>query len=946
MHDEWVNSGRIRPRSGSKETPMFRPTRRALAIAASVTIAGAAFAGFARAGGEAPETTGALPCAKDSSTKVVLPNGWCIRPAGTQIDVLRDPFGLATTADGKKVLVSSSGGGVQGLTVINNTTLTGTPQPAANLFMGMAALPSGKIYASGGNANRVFRFRMHVVTATNKDATELEPFPVNGGLDAFGHATGVTAPTEDGIKVSGYPGPMSLDGSLLYVGGTLGEPTGTGTDACPGGAPACARVSVIDTNTDSVIRRIPVGEDAIAMAVDAAHRRLYVANWADEAGRGNGVGTVSVIDITNPGAAAEIASVPVGHHPTAIQLSADKSKLFVANTNDDTISVIDTAGAVPTVLATHSVSPLPGAPTATDVGAHPDAFTLSPGGDSLFVALAGMNAVEVLDGKTGGRISGQPVYIPTGWYPSALTTTKTATGYRLWVANAKGNGPGIGHNGTVFFDGTTTDGTVSAIDLPFSATDATKWTDTVRQNDKLDAISTDPCAPSTAVRVSEVLCPPSGQTSPVKHVIYIVTENKTFDSYFGDMSPTTYNANAGFTLFPRANTPNHHALADRFSLGDNFFSDAEVSVTGHSFTSGAIATDHNEKTWPADYDEGVRGNHGNGDPLRPNASGAPGKAIGDAESKLNDPSGGYVFEAFKRAGAVAPAQAGPGKLSMAIYGEHTAAASGNTLDAYKAPGWKDGDIRYFDTCRAMQFITGSAPDGPSPAFTAGASYGTVAADDCDGRSLPPQFTLKQWTDTFKATGQDTMPNFIYMSLPVNHTVATNVGSPTPESMVADNDFAIGSIVDALSKSPFWASSVVMQTEDDTQATGDHVSPLRDYLLAAGPWTQPGANHQWGSMPSMLRTVEQLFGVQPVSLYDRLAMPMHQAFRGSLSETPNLAPFNVVPELVPFGVNEPGVVGAEASAAMNFDTWDLIDEATMNAVLKAYMKHEPLQLPTR
>src|SRR5204862_304804 len=197
--------------------------------------------------------------------------------------------------------------------------------------------------------------------------------------------------------------------------------------------------------------------------------------------------------------------------------------------------------------------------------------------------------------------------------------------------------------------------------------------------------------PGDGIRVSQVLCPPRGTTSPVKHVIYIVTENKTFDQYFGDLTSGGYDADPSWVLYGQPVTTNHHALANRFSLGDRFFSDAEVSVTGHSWTSGAIATEHNERTWQADYDNGIRGTHGGG----------------------------------------------------------------------------------------------------------------------------------------------VMPNFIYMSLPVNHTLGTNLGSPTPASMVADNDYAIGLIVDALSKSPFWESTVVMQAEDDTQLAGDHISPLRTYLEVSG-----------------------------------------------------------------------------------------------------------------
>src|SRR5207302_2462940 len=188
--------------------------------------------------------------------------------------------------------------------------------------------------------------------------------------------------------------------------------------------------------------------------------------------------------------------------------------------------------------------------------------------------------------------------------------------------------------------------------------------------------------------------------------------------------------------------------------------------------------------------------------------------------------------------------------------------------------WKDGDIQYFDTCRAGQFIDGQTGGGNFPDSE---GPGGVTIRDCEKRGLDPQFTLKHWTDVYNKTGRDVMPNFIYMSLPVNHTLGTNLGSPTPASMVADNDNAIGLIVQALSKSPFWSSTAVMITQDDTQAAGDHVSALRDQLLVVSPWAKAGASHQWGSMPSLLRTIEQLFKVAPVSLNDRLAMPQHAAF---------------------------------------------------------------------
>jgi DNA-binding beta-propeller fold protein YncE len=942
------------------------------------------------------------------------PAGWAITPAGTQIAVSKLPLGLAATPDEAHVLVSSNSGGLQSLNVIDTTTLTNTMTPTGNLFIGVAAASDGHVFAAGGNADRLFKFLLTGGVAAPVTFTEAVPFPSDAAVDAAGGDVLAATPGADavnGVRVTSYPGQTLLDGDLLYVSGTLSEATGTtDTTACPSGQVACGRVTVIDKSglSPKVLRRVPVGLDAFALALDPIRQRLYVANWADESGRGAMQGgTVSVVDVSDPANAVETSFVTVGHHPTALQLSADRETLFVANSNDDTISVVDVGGSsTPVVKATESVRPLSGVP----VGAHPNALALSPDGSTLFVALAGLNAIEILDGESGARFAGTPEYIPTGWYPSALLVTGTADDYRLWVANAKGSGQLSGLNLSVGGNGDPIKGSLSVIDLPVDAAQHDAWTEDVRVNDRLDEQTVDGCSPPPGIRVSEVLCPaaaflPGGSgvypkqratlartggesdwlvvgglllvaavtmrsrrrrlgalavvvgaamvatmtprpsaagptdeltRSPIHHVVYIVTENKTFDQYFGDLSPSDgFDADPSFLLYGDPVTPNHHALAGRYSTGDRFFSDGEVSVTGHSWTSGAVATDHNEKTWGVEYDQGLRGNRGGGDPLRPRLPGETGAAIGAAEEELQDPEGGYIFEAFKRAGAVPPGPADtPGSpLTMAIYGESTARESGD-MSAYKAPHWKDGDIGYFDTCRAAQFITGNSDNVQTTSDNA----------NCEGRTLPPEFNLAHWTQVMHDSGEDVMPNFIYMSLPVNHTLGTNPGSPTPASMVADNDYAVGLIVEALSKSPFWESTVVMQTEDDTQAAGDHVSYLRDYLQVSGPWSQPGVNHQWGSLPALLRTIETIFNVEPISLYDRLATPMHLAFRARLDEVPDTGAFTAIRPGIPFGLNTLSSAGAQESQALDFTTYDRVDEATLNAILYADARGTPYVAP--
>src|SRR3954447_2715618 len=312
----------------------------------------------------------------DPKTVGTTPTGWCIRPAGHNVDVLRFPLGLTTAQSGHKVVVTSNGGGPQGLTVIDAATLTATPTTQGNLFMGVAPTPDGRVYASGGNADRVFRFHFAGNALVSDDPTEQATFPVHNGVDGglLSRAGQDNAPAGNGIAVPGYPGPITRFGKYALVAGTLSEPSEK-AHPCPSRQVACGRVTVVDSATDKVVARIPVGLDAIGLAVDPRHKRLYVANWGDETGRGHGSGgTVSVVDVSaaEPAKWRETSYVRVGHHPSAVQLSSNRSRLFVANTNDDTISVVDVNRRRPVVRSTQTVAPTAGLP----VGAHPDAFAM------------------------------------------------------------------------------------------------------------------------------------------------------------------------------------------------------------------------------------------------------------------------------------------------------------------------------------------------------------------------------------------------------------------------------------------------------------------------------------------------------------------------------------------------------------------------------------------
>src|SRR4051812_1901646 len=244
------------------------------------------------------------------------PNGWRIKPAGDQVDINRFPLGAALSPDGSKMVVTSDNGGMQALTTVDAKTLQTTVTPAANLFMGLAITNDGTVFASGGNADRVWRYKLAGPTLVSLDVTNTQPVPVHHGLD---RATGGNnLPVSDGLRVTGYPGNMLLDGKFLFVAGTLSEAS-TAAEPCPSGQSVCGRVTIIDTSANgglgAVVGRAPAGMDVFGLALDTARKRLYVSNWADESGRGGSTGgTVSAIDVSNPAAPKEVGFTKVGHH--------------------------------------------------------------------------------------------------------------------------------------------------------------------------------------------------------------------------------------------------------------------------------------------------------------------------------------------------------------------------------------------------------------------------------------------------------------------------------------------------------------------------------------------------------------------------------------------------------------------------------------------------------
>ncbi len=467
------------------------------------------------------------------------------------------------------------------------------------------------------------------------------------------------------------------------------------------------------------------------------------------------------------------------------------------------------------------------APNAPD-GCTPNALALSADGKMLFVANANTNDVAVVNVAESGH--SQPLgLIPVGWYPTCVRVSRD--GKTLYVTNGKGSSskanregpnPNVHTSSLRDYIGGLLHGTLSLIPTPTPDRMAS-YTKTVYECSPVNP--KDPKAAATQGRSENNPIPAQvGDPSPIKHCIYIIKENRTYDQVLGDM-PQGHGEPA-LCLFPEKVTPNHHALAREFVLLDNFYVESEVSADGHEWTMGAYATDFVERTWPISY---------RGDKRAPYPA--------EGKLKIAFPAGGYLWDRAKAA-----------RVSYLSFGEFVAdnprgdrpaATMVETLQGHIDPKYVGWDLDYPDQKRADRFLE----------------------------------VLGEWTK------QGEMPHLVTLRLPNDHTSGTGRGKPTPTAYLADNDLALGRIVEGLSKSPFWSSLAIFVVEDDAQNGSDHVDAHRTVALAISPYIQRGSvDSTLYSTSSMLRTMELILGLEPMSQFDAAARPMWTSFTGRLDLT--------------------------------------------------------------
>jgi YVTN family beta-propeller protein len=560
-------------------------------------------------------------------------------------------------------------------------------------------------------------------------------------------------------------------------------------------------------------------------------------------------------------------------------VTKDGKRLFVACANTNAVWAIDLANQ--RAVEQISVALYPNTPP----GSTPNSVSLSPDEKRLLIANADNNTVAIVDVEKPGnsQVNG---FIPTGWYPTGAMFSRD--GARIFVLsgkgltsspNPRGNQAGVpGTDGQ--YIGALLSGTLSLVGSPTPETLAT-MTSTVRTITPYN--ETVRLAPANAPAGSPI---PGrvGDPSPIKHVFYVIRENRTYDQILGDLERG--NGDPTLCLFGDQITPNAHALAREFGVLDNFYVDAEVSMDGHAFSTGAYATDIIEKFWPTNY--AARG---------AKYVGEGGGKMRNAYGSIGAPLNGYIWDACVRK-----------KVSVRSYGEFVEVDRGHNnkpsvpgLEGRISPTFPAWDLKIPDRKRADAFIA----------------------------------ELRD----YDANGQ--LPALALVRLGGDHTSGTNPEYPTPRAMIAENDLALGRIVEAISQSTYWKESVIFVLEDDAQNGPDHVDAHRSPALVISPFSRRRAvDSTLYTTSAMLRTMELILGLPPMSQYDAAATPMYNAFQ----PTPALAPFTHLAARVPLDEkNDQHAWGAEASKRMNLSEADRAPEQELNEILWRSVKgsHSPM-----
>jgi YVTN family beta-propeller protein len=805
-----------------------------------------------------------------------LPTGQTIRPAGDLVTFNGRPVDLVVSPDGKTVFVKDN----RGIVVLDAGDWTvrqelGFPRGGGSMH-GIALSPDGTC-----------------LYATNSDNLLCEADVDAAGRLVWKRQIPIPGP---GGKGASYPCGVALS---------------------PNGSTACVSLScnnslgIVDLKAGTLLRQIPVGVAPLDVALSADGRHAFVSNWggrrpkegeatAPSAGTpvlidSRGVaasGTVSFLDLE---AGRETGQVATRLHPGDLELDERAGRLYVANANSDTVTIVDMRTRTVRQTLSTRVDPSMG------FGAAPNALALGPDRRTLYVANGGGNVVAVVD--VAGERAVMKGFIPTAWYPGGIRVADR----RLYTACVKGLGsrsesserfvPRAAENDTKRPAPPTEQagrvrrsvyqylGAVSRIPLPGDA-QLRQWSAQVRADAQL-AMHARERERGTRTAVPKPIPARVGDPSVFEHVVYVIKENRTYDQILGDMGRG--NSDPSLVLYGEKVTPNHHALAREFVLLDNYYCNGVLSADGHSWVTEGNVTDHLEKSFGGFTRSYTFGD----DPLTYSSSGfiwdnalAHGRSVRNfGEMDYASPQSGQGFFDVWKAYRAGKRQTFEQKIGI---------ESLRRISARDYPGWS---LDIPDALRADRFL--------------------------------------QALRGYEANGA--LPNLTIVYLPQDHTAGSGPDHPSPRAMVADNDLALGRVVEGLSKSRFWSKTCIFVEEDDPQDGFDHVDGHRSLCLVVSPYTKRGALvSRFYNQTSVLHTMERILCLPAMNQMDAGSPLMDACF----TATPDLRPYTARPNNIPLDERNPTPKAlhgaarywAQRSRRLRFDGPDRVDDRAMNRVL--------------
>lgn len=764
-----------------------------------------------------------------------LPTGVYLDPAGPTFEVGPMPLNMVVSPEGDQVILLLSGWREQGLQVIKPQTreiIQTIPQKSA--FLGLALAPDGKtLYASGGNQDVVYRYQWTDGKASLLDSLAL-------------------AEKDPKSKGTRYPAGLALskDSSRLYVAENLAD-----------------SLAVVDVSSYDIVQRLPAGRYPYDVVV-TPKGTVYVSAWAGD--------HLSVFRQGTNDELIPAGEIGVGYHPSDLLLSQNGERLFVTSASTDRIIVIDTN--INEVIA-ELHDPAPEGP---HEGSTPNFLALSHLGDRLFVAEADNNAIAVFDlsAMTSGITEATGTdsliaRIPTAWYPCSMALNHD----ELVVASGKGMGTGpnadIGPQpdhrqreprgytlGQISGSVTILPG-MSAGTSGFAG-----YTDRVhRANGWNRQMKKSPYP-------------------PFRHVIYIIKENRTYDQIFGDLSEG--DGDSSLVYFPRSNSPNHHALAERFGLYDRFFVNAEVSPDGHNWSTAAYTTDYLQKTVPSNYSGRGRSY---------DYEGTNRGMVPETGADAAEPARGYLWDLVQSK-----------ELTFRNFGE------------FVIPDNVDPDDPMPRGYRGLKPFLENHTETRFPGYNL---------------DIPDQVRADVWIASLQQFISDgEMPQLQIVRLPNDHTKGARAGALSPKAYMADNDLALGRVIEALSESPFWQNTIVLVVEDDAQNGPDHVDSHRAPFLAISPYNKPGVISRFVNTTDVLATIEAILQLESLSQFDYYGRPLRHVF----ADEPDLDSYKALtPEISLDERNPETGPAAAASAGLDFRFEDIADEDLFNRVLWMTLK---------